>query len=67
MMTKELFEERYKALGGRIEEIKLQRAIRHNSLRIPEKEFIKRLSQKGIALKKIPFSNRAFTQRAASR
>ena len=54
-MTKELFEKRYEALGGKIEPIKLPRALRINTLKISEPELVKRLSAKGVALKKIEF------------
>jgi len=51
------FTHRYKKLGHvfDFDELELKKAIRVNTLKIDQKELIKRLRQKGMELKRIPF------------
>ena len=57
---KELFLERYKKLGQRLEKIKLKQCIRVNTLKIKHKDLIERLHERGIVLKIIPYTKDGF-------
>ena len=54
-MSKDFFRKRYEALGGRIENVKLRKSIRANTLLISNEALQKRLVAKNILLEKIPF------------
>lgn len=51
------FLERYKQLGQDVSLIKLKHSIRANTLKMPEKELMKRLTDEKINLEKIPFTD----------
>jgi len=56
----DFFRKRYEALGGKLEPVTLQEAIRANPLLMDEKALLERLANLGVSLKKIPYAKHGY-------
>lgn len=55
------FEKRYQEFGGKMAPVVLKPTIRVNTLKTDEAELVKRLTDKGVVLKKIPFAKHGYS------